>query len=33
MTLNLSPLPVGIYYLTIKSTETTTRHKIIKVTK
>ena len=30
-TLDLSALPAGIYYLTIKSNETTTRHKVIKV--
>ena len=31
LTIDLSPLPAGIYYLTIKSNETTTRHKVIKV--
>ncbi|MBO4588802.1 MAG: leucine-rich repeat domain-containing protein [Bacteroidales bacterium] len=31
--IDLSPLPAGVYYLTIKSNETTTRHKVIKVTK
>lgn len=29
--INLEGLPAGIYYLTVKSGETTTRHKIIKV--
>ena len=31
MTLDLSTLPAGVYYLTVKSGETTTRHKVIKV--
>jgi hypothetical protein len=30
--IDLAPLPAGVYYLTFKSNETTTRHKIIKVT-
>ena len=30
LTIDLSPLPAGVYYLTVKSGETTTRHKIIK---
>ena len=31
MTLDLSTLPAGVYYMTVKSGETTTRHKVIKV--
>lgn len=31
ITLDLSPLPAGVYYLTVRSGETTARHKIIKV--
>ena len=32
-TIDLSPLPAGVYYLTVRSGETTARHKIIKVAK
>ncbi len=31
MTLDLSTLPAGVYYMTVKSGEATTRHKVIKV--
>ena len=31
LTIDLSPLPAGVYYMTVKSGETTTRHKVIKV--
>ncbi|MBQ3579952.1 MAG: T9SS type A sorting domain-containing protein [Bacteroidales bacterium] len=30
MTLDLSTLPAGVYYLTVKSGETTTRYKVVK---
>ncbi len=30
LTIDLSPLPAGVYYMTVKSGETTTRHKVIK---
>ena len=29
--IDISPLPAGVYYMTVKSGETTTKHKIIKV--
>ncbi|MCR4812742.1 MAG: T9SS type A sorting domain-containing protein [Bacteroidales bacterium] len=30
LTIDLSPLPAGVYYMTVKSGDTTTRHKVIK---
>ena len=30
MTLDLSTLPAGVYYMTVKSGETTTRYKVVK---